>query len=71
MMDPESSPDPDFRAAVEAAIAEDRPAVLVSVTGWLDGATPELEITVADGVSPDDVPLILERAAMQYRAAGP
>jgi hypothetical protein len=68
-MDPESSPDPTFRIAVEDAIAEDRPAVLVSVTGWLDGSTPELEVTAADSVSPDDVPLILERAAMQYRAS--
>lgn len=66
-MDPESSPDPDFRASVEAAIAEDRPAILVALLGEQYRGRDQMEIALTDGTDPMVAADILDYAAARLR----
>jgi hypothetical protein len=67
-MDPESSPDPTFRAAVEIAMAEDRPAVLVSLADVLEnGANPRLSVAITDGLDRAYAADLLDHAARLCR----
>lgn len=67
-MDPETSPDPTFRASVETAISEDRPAVLISLLDLAPDGVDRMEIAVTDGVDPLDAADFLEHAATKLRA---
>lgn len=58
-MDPQSSPDPTFRADVERAIAEDRPAVLVSLTDEIG----RVAVAISDGIDTEYAADMLTQAA--------
>jgi len=66
-MDPQVPADPTFRDDVALALAEDRPAVLVSLAPAFDGQHARTEVALTDGLTRADAADLLDYAAATLR----